>query len=71
MFGCTILDDCVRIRGLHSKSSNPRFACAILGLLHKIRSEVCAVKSSNGPNPYFAHNIYMYVTICTLHAAYL
>ena len=44
-----------RIRGLRSNSSDPMFTCAILGLF---RSEVCAVKSSDGPNPYFAHNIY-------------
>ena len=24
----------------------------------KLGSEVCAAKSSDGPNPYFAHNIY-------------
>ena len=43
-FGCAILDDCVRIRGLRSKirgsevcATNPRFACVILGLLRKAR----------------------------------
>ena len=30
-----ILDDCLWIRGLRSKSSDPMFACAILGLLRK------------------------------------
>ena len=39
--------------------ADPRFACAIIGLLRKARTEVCAAKSSDGPNPYFAHNIYI------------
>ena len=34
-FGWAILDDCVRIRGLRSKSLDPTFACAILALLCK------------------------------------
>ena len=34
-FGCAILDDCMSIRGLRNKSSDPMFACAILGLLRQ------------------------------------
>ena len=29
-------------------------------IAQKLGSEVCAAKSSDGPNPYFAHNIYIY-----------
>ena len=36
-FGGAILEDCVRIRGLRSKSSDQRFTCAIIGLLRKAR----------------------------------
>ena len=34
-FGSAILDDCVWIRGLRSKSADPIFACVILGLLRQ------------------------------------
>ena len=42
MVGCAILEDCVR---------DPRIIAQRLG------SEVCAAKSSDGPNPHLAHNI--------------
>ena len=39
--------------------ADPRFACAILGLLRKsLDLRFAQKKSSDGPNPYFAHNIY-------------
>ena len=54
-FGCTILDDSVWIRGLRSKSADPRFAQQILGsdvcvrnpriIAPKLGSEACAAKS--------------------------
>ena len=54
-FGCAILDDCVWIRGLRSKSADPRFAQQILGsdvcvrdpriIAPKLGSEICAAKS--------------------------
>ena len=34
-FGCAILDDCLWIRGLRSKSSDLMFVCVILGLLRQ------------------------------------
>ena len=46
-----ILDDCVRIRDLHSKSSDPMFARAIPGLLHQ------------SLDPYFAPNIIIIIII--------
>ena len=52
---------------------NPRFAQHILGskvcvhgpkiIAQKLESEVCAAKSSDGPNPYFAHNKYIRIKI--------
>ena len=36
-------------------SKNPRICCA------ELESELCAQKSEDGPNPRFAHNIYMYI----------
>ena len=30
-------------------------------IAQKLGSEVCAAKSSDGPNPYFAHNIYIII----------
>ena len=32
-------------------------------IAQKLGSEVCAAKSSDGPNPYFAHNIYIVCTV--------
>ena len=44
---------------------DPRFACGSEVcvrdpriIVQKLGSEVCAEKSLDGPNPYFAHNIY-------------
>ena len=73
-FGCAILDDCLRIRGLRSKICGSEVCAAnlrIRGLrvrsqdyCAKLGSEVCATKSWDGPNPYFAHNIYILNTCC-------
>ena len=32
-------------------------------IAQKLGSEVCAAKSLDGPNPYFAHNIYTCISI--------
>ena len=50
---------------------NPRFVqqtvesevcmCDLRIIVQKLRSKVCAAKSSACPNPYFAHNIYVCV----------
>ena len=73
-FSCAILEDCmhihVHVRGLCSKLLDLKFDQQILGFevcVHKPRiivqksgSDICAAKSSDGPNSYFLHNIYIW-----------
>ena len=76
-FDSAILDDCVWIQGLRSKSADPRFTQQILEcdvcvrnpriIAAKLGSEVCATKSNDGPNPYFALNIYVYSLLDQVH----
>ena len=58
-FGCAILDDCVWIRGLRSKSADPMFACAILGFLRQ------------SSDPRFAQQNPRMVRIRTLRLTYI
>ena len=53
-FGCAIIEDC----GSEVCVRDPKI------IAQKLGSEVCAGKSSDGPNPYFAHSIYTYAHHC-------
>ena len=66
-FGCAILDDCVWIRGLGSKSAGPRFAQQILGSDVCVRDPRIIAQSSN---PRFAQQNPRMVRIRTLRLTY-
>ena len=65
-----ILEDCVtQVVGSEVCMRDPRI------IVQKLGSEVCAAKSLDGPNPYFAHNIFVkynvFNCVCAIIVDYL